>query len=320
MFFFCSRDESKMDMVNTVAPAPRLRPALGSGVVQSVQALLALPEPEVDCARAKVALDALVDPLADAEPTLAELERLAGCAADLAGHGASDADKVQAIRTVIYRSGPWNGFRRFDYDHEGFKDLRVKLLAHYLATRRGNCVSMPILFLILGDKLGLDVSLSMAVTHFFVRWRRGDGEIVNLETTSGANPARSIWYFQCGLLNERGVASGFYRRSLLKREGIAAMALTVVEHLMVERRFREALTVTELILRYNPRDGMAWANQGQACFRMLGDYVDRFGSELLIPVPLRSEYLTLRLRNHHAFTMAKRLGWEPISAPQQGRS
>jgi len=89
---------------------------------------------------------------------------------------------------------------------------------------------------------------------------------------------------------------------------------------MVERRFREALTVTELILRCNPRDGMAWANQGQACFLMLGDYVDRFGSDLLIPVPLRAEYLTLRQRNHHAFAMAKRLGWEPISAPHQGRS
>lgn len=36
----------------------------------------------------------------------------------------------------------------------------MKLLSRYLDSRRGDCVSMPILFLILADRLGLDVSLS----------------------------------------------------------------------------------------------------------------------------------------------------------------
>jgi regulator of sirC expression with transglutaminase-like and TPR domain len=309
-----------MNMLSSCRPAPPDREAAPADIVPSVQAVLLAPEEELDYARAKVALDRLIDPAADADWTFAELDRLTAAARRLAGPHPAEQDKLRAVRTVIYQSGPWNGFRPFDYDHEDFRVLRVKLLSHYLTTRRGNCVSMPILFLILADRLGLDMSLAIGVTHLFVRWRREDGQIVNLETTSGASPARDVWFLQCGRLNERGVASGFYRRSLSKHEGIAVMVLTLVEHLIAERRFREALAVTELILRCNPRDGMAWANQGQACFHIMGaEYLDRFGSELLIPVQLRAGYLTLRQRNHHAFATAKRLGWEPNSVPGQGR-
>jgi regulator of sirC expression with transglutaminase-like and TPR domain len=178
-----------MNMPSPAAPAPQPR-----FVVRSIAAVLFAPEEELDYAKSKVALDLLIDPSMDAAWTLRELDRLARCAAALAGKGASDAERVQAVRTVIYRSGRWIGNRCFDYDHEGYKDPRVGLLAHYLSTRRGNCVSMPILFLILGDKLGIDVSLAMAAGHLFIRWRSGKGEVVNLETTSGANPSRDAWY------------------------------------------------------------------------------------------------------------------------------
>jgi regulator of sirC expression with transglutaminase-like and TPR domain len=316
MFFFCFERTVKMNIASRIADEgpPCRPPAVARDVVERVWAVLSLPEAELDYARAKVALDALVDPAADAEWTLAELGRLANCARLIAGRGASAAEKVEALRAVVYRNGAWNGFLPFDYDHDNFKELRVKLLSHYLETRRGNCVSMPILFLILADKLGLDMSLAMAPAHLFLRWRDEGGRVTNLETTSGADPARGVWIREVRGVTDRGVASGFYMRSLTRREGIAAMALTVVEHLMAQRRLREALTVTELILRCNPRDGMAWANQGQACACLIGsEYLDSYRSELLIPLPLRAEYLALLQRNHHAFATAKRLGWQSVN-------
>jgi hypothetical protein len=46
--------------------------------------------------------------------------------------------------------------------------------------------------------------------------------------------------------------SGFYRRALPKPEAVAAMALTVVEHLAAQRRHRDALKVAEMIARRHP--------------------------------------------------------------------
>lgn len=107
--------------------------------------------------------------------------------------------------------------------------------------------------------------------------------------------------------------SGFYMRSLSRREALAAMALMVVEYLMAQERCREAITVTEIILRHNPRDGMAWANQGNAYKKLLrAELLDTYETALLIPRPSRARYLSLLQRNHAAFGAAAALGWEPI--------
>lgn len=95
------------------------------------------------------------------------------------------------------------------------------------------------------------------------------------------------------------------------------MALTVVEDLMARGRFREALAVTDLIIRCNSRDGMAWANQAQACFHILGaEFLSPFGSALTVPMHRRPEYLLLLQRNHAAFATAERLGFEGTPIPR----
>ena len=49
-------------------------------------------------------------------------------------------------------------------------------MSHYLATRKGNCVSMPVLFVILGQKLGLPITLAIAPNHVFAKYKRDNGE------------------------------------------------------------------------------------------------------------------------------------------------
>lgn len=46
---------------------------------------------------------------------------------------------------------------------------------------------MPFLFIILGDRLGINVTASVAPLHVFVKFTDENGVIHNLETTSGTN-------------------------------------------------------------------------------------------------------------------------------------
>lgn len=74
MFFFCSHQRIKMDMFTLTAPQPATVPSPPTcNVVRTVEAVLSLPEAKLDYARAKIVLDALVDPELDAERTLATL-------------------------------------------------------------------------------------------------------------------------------------------------------------------------------------------------------------------------------------------------------
>jgi regulator of sirC expression with transglutaminase-like and TPR domain len=136
--------------------------------------------------RSKLTFDALIAPKLDRAAVNAEVDQLASAATRMAANG-SDVDKLRAARQVIYEEGSWNGDRPFVYDHDDpyGQDLRNKLLATYLDTRRGNCVSMPILQLIVTERLGLNVSLSTAPLHVFLRYTNPtNGRSIAIESTS----------------------------------------------------------------------------------------------------------------------------------------
>ena len=126
-------------------------------------------------------------------------------------------------------------------------------------------------------------------------------------------PARDLWIRHERRIGHRGVETRFYLRKLGRRESVAAMALTVVEHLMAAHRYEEALQAAEIIARHSPRNAWALAHQGQACFHLLAaEFLEKYRSALLIPWNLRPRYLRLLQRNREAFAVASALGWEPV--------
>lgn len=295
---------------------PRLAEA---SPVAAVRDLLCRSDEALDFAFAAAAVDSIVDPAANAAATLVQVNRLTEAARHRAGPVPGEARTLSAIRTVLHRPGPWNGGRPFFYDHDAYKSADLKLISNYLRTRRGNCVSMPILFLILADRLGIDIGLALAPSHLFVRVRTRGGHETNLEATSGALPARDAWIRQERRISDRSIATGLYLRKLNRRESVAAMALTVVEHLMAGRRYEEAIQTTDVILRHSPLNAFALAHQGQACFHLVTGYLEKYRSAFLIPPALRPRYDLFLRRNREAFETAGALGWE-AAGPEAARS
>lgn len=284
-------------------------------VVASVRAVFSVADAALDYARAKLAFDRLIDPALDSGAVSAQLDRLAGDAERLAGSKASPDVRLGAVRRLLYDAGPWNDHRPFGYDHDDPLGQRIgsKLLSTYLATRRGNCVSMPALFLILADRLGLDVAFATAPLHAFVRYRGESGQVVNIEATSGGHPARDAWYREQMPMTDRAVESGLYLRTLSKREGVALMATTVLEHLIEQRRLTEALGVSEVILEHAPRDGYTMVKQATICGALIAsEFEARYPDPTTIPPPLRARCAMLAARNRTMFEAAEALGWEAV--------
>lgn len=55
-------------------------------------------------------------------------------------------------------------------------------LAGLLRTRHGSCVSMPLIYLVIGQRLGLPIHLVAIGQHYFIRWQE-PGYRMNIETT-----------------------------------------------------------------------------------------------------------------------------------------
>lgn len=273
-----------------------------------------------DFLTAKIALDRLVDPSINPASVEKQVARLADEARKIAGPRASEGAKIDAVRKVIYQAGPWNDFRPFSYDQaDPFgQDIRNKLLSTYLRTRRGNCISMPALFLIVGRRIGLNLTLTTAPLHVLVRYTRPGIHPFNIESTSGGSFARDAWYRQKFPMSDRSIQSGVYLRTHTDKQTIALMAHTVVEYLVSAGRNEEAISSADAILAINPRDAHTLTKKGTAIAELMkGEFFDKYPTPDLVPVHLRLRYAELARTNARAFADAEALGWEETSLENQ---
>jgi regulator of sirC expression with transglutaminase-like and TPR domain len=295
---------------------PRTSPAA------AVATILSAPDDQLDYGRAKIAFDRIVDPSINGHAVETQIDQLVAAARAKADPAAPYLVRLKAVREVIYEAGSWNDYRPFSYD---LKDplgqtLRHKLLSDYLQTRLGNCVSMPLLFLIVADRAGIaNVALAQAPLHYFVRITLPDGRQANLETTSGGYPARDEYIRQNMPMTDRAIQGGIYMRSLTKREAIADMATNVADNLLAQERYEDVIAVEEVVLRNFPHDVYAMLKEGSAYARLIKtEFEDKYASENQIPPDLRPRYEMLLARNKALFDEAEALGWR--ASPSGGGS
>jgi len=193
-------------------------------VVRSIMSTL---DDKVDFARAKLTFDKLYDPTTDIDGAMRQIDGIVETVRAMAGPAATAQQRLIALRVYIYKAGPWNQNNPFTYDFADplGRKSHNKLLATYLHTRRGNCVSMPMLFAVLAQRLGLNVTLSMAPNHVFVKYHDDVlGRWINLEPTSGANPARDVWLRHLMPMTDAAIANGLYMKTLSRTEALVVLA------------------------------------------------------------------------------------------------
>ncbi|MEH6700153.1 transglutaminase family protein [Parasphingorhabdus sp.] len=282
----------------------------------AVRVVLSTPDDKLSYQNAQYGYDKIVNPSVDVEKIESQLKLMTAEAWVVAGPNPSDIDKLKAVRQVIYDAGKWNDNIPFSYDHDDPFGLKVenKLLSTYLQTRRGNCVSMPVLHLILAERLGLNVHLSTAPLHMFIRYTNSTtGRSINIEPTSGGYPARDIWYRQKLPISDQAIERGLYLRTLTKRESIAHMAATVVQYLMDTGQYREAIRVSEAILENYPKDGFTFAKQASAAAMILErDFERKYPPGTRMPPREQVLFEHWHEINRLSYNKARSLGWEPV--------
>jgi len=242
-----------------------------------VRSILDAPASEMSFARAKIVVDRFAGPSVDEAATLAELDGMVVIVNKMLStlppaEAATDMEKMKALRAFIYEPGHWNDQKPFQYDlADPFgQQSGAQRLTRYLATKKGNCVSMPMLFLALGEKLGLDLTLSTAPLHVFVKFTdRATGKTWNLETTSGAGFTRDEHYRKILPKTDEAVRNGIYLKTLSRKEALAVIATGVLDHLITSGRYEDAIAVTDVLVEADPANAYAMVKKGTAFYRLL---------------------------------------------------
>ena len=170
---------------------------------------------------------------------------------------------------------------------------------------------MPFLVLVLAERLDLDMTASLAPLHVFVKYRpSGQSRYVNLEATSGANPARDAWYRQNMPMTNLSIQNGLYLRPLSEVETRVAMTEPLMAHYMARGDYEEAIALSNLLLEYFPDFVSGILINGAAHYRIMKrEFIEKFPNPNDIPPERRAYFNHLASKNLAAFAGAEALGW-----------
>lgn len=281
-----------------------------------LKTLFAQDYTNIDIARVKINVDRLIDRSINVEQELNKIEKMVATIKTMTPRAADDATKLETIRRYIYEAGPWNNHRPFQYDHDDPYGLDVtnKLLSDYMRDKRGNCITMPFLFIILGQRLGLDVQPALAPLHVYMRFTDEQGNTRNVETTSGGYFARDVHYRKNFPITDLAVRNGVFMKTLTNQETVAVIAVVLVEELIDKKRYQEAMSVADLILKHYPKFVYAMVKKGTAAYHLLKvDFYSKYPTAEDVPADQHAWLNYLQQINQRSFDAADSLGWKPIA-------
>lgn len=279
------------------------------------------PEQAVDFAEAKFIVDQLIDPGIDAAAVRMELDQLTQAARSRLTAGLSHRSQMDVLLDTLYKPGPWNGHRPFTYDLDDpfGRNRQNKLLATYLRTRTGNCISMPILVAIIGQRLGIIITLATAPEHVLVKFVDDEGNWWNIEATAGGYKWDTSYDHDLNI-GALAIQNEIYLRPLAPRQAVGVMASTLMEDLNAKKQADELMTVADMILTVNPKDTVAMIQKANAYYLQLQErYYAKYPRPVDIPADLRADYQMRSRENLAWFVKAEALGWTPPDPKQRER-
>jgi len=124
----------------------------------------------------------------------------------------------------------------FEYDFEdvfGHYEWENMFVSKLLATRKGNCHSLPYLYKILAEEIGVTAHLALAPSHTYIKHRSEKDGWYNTELTSGIFPI-DAWLMASGYIHIDAIRNGVYMKALTDKESIALclvdLALSYQKH------------------------------------------------------------------------------------------
>ncbi|MGC4129276.1 MAG: hypothetical protein QM564_06885 [Bergeyella sp.] len=116
-------------------------------------------------------------------------------------------------------------YKPFSYDFEdvfGHKELSNLFVSKLLTTHKGNCNSMPYLYKILAEELGVDANLALAPNHIYIKHNIKSLGWYNTELTSGIFPQDS-WLMASGYIHLDAIQNGVFMKALNNKESLALL-------------------------------------------------------------------------------------------------
>lgn len=218
------------------------------------------PEKDIDLAETLLFISHEWDPSLKMERFRAAIDQLTANVKRKIKPGSTPREIVNAMRQAIHQDG---GYRYTEQvDAQGIPLNPAELFIHgLLETKRGYCMNLSLLYLIVGERLGLPLYGVGLPNHFLVRYESPDYR-VNIEATErGDSYPDSYYETRFGISAGKG-GSAFFMKNLGKKQTLGAYFSNVGMVYYNNKQIRKAVTYLELATAINKKSIEAHNNLG----------------------------------------------------------
>ncbi len=175
----------------------------------------------------------------------------------------TDTVPIVIDSTYVFKHMPYT----YDFDDMwGEKDWTKIFVSKLLTTGKGNCHSMPYLYKILADELGIPAYLALAPNHIYIKTYSQKMGWYNTELTSGTFPI-DAWIIASGYVTVDAVRNGLYMDTLNTKQCVANCLLDLAQG--YQRKFGKenpdfVVKCCNTTLKYHPLNVNAMLTKAEA--------------------------------------------------------
>ena len=140
----------------------------------------------------------------------------------------------------FYKSSPM----KYDFvDPFGEEDIKNLFVSKLMYSKKGQCKSLPLLYLLIMEELGGEAYLSFSPEHTYIKCKNELGRLVNLELTNGKITS-DAWVAASGYIKVEAIQSGIFMDTLNKKQVVANCLVDLARYYI--SKYGE----TEFVLKY----------------------------------------------------------------------
>jgi hypothetical protein len=149
----------------------------------------------------------------------------------------TDTIPVQVGKEQIIEIPPYT----YDFDDIwGHLDWSNMFVTKLLETKKGNCHSLPYLYKILADEIGVKAHIAVAPNHFYIKHQNKANGWYNTELTSGIFPI-DAWLMASGYIHLDAIVNKIYMEALDEKQMLALCLIDLAKG--YERKFKESASL-----------------------------------------------------------------------------
>jgi len=211
------------------------------------------------------------------------------------------------INDTIYQYHP------FGYDFNdvfGHKTRENLFVSKLLETKTGNCHSLPYLYKILCEEIGIDAHLALAPNHVYIKHRSIKDGWYNTELTNKIFPI-DAWIMASGFVHIDAITNGVYMRALNNKESIALVLVDLADNYNIKFPDNDGtfvLKCTESAIRCYPNFATALILRAETHYKQIEKIEDKNNYHIALK-ELEKEYAHIHQLGYRNMPEDMYLNW-----------